>query len=124
RSDATQVLPALPVDPNPNGVVTSERVRGVEPTPVYAEPGGEPVAKLEPTTVLTTTVLPVFEQRGQWALVPIFARVGLPSEGVAGQAVAWVWTGADSTVETFRDDRAVRIDLSTGTLTVVDGDDE
>lgn len=124
RSDATQVLPALPVDPNPGGAVTSDRVRVVEPTPVYAEPGGAPVAKLEPTTVLTNTVLPVFEQRGGWVMVPVLARTGLPSDGIVGQAVGWVWAGVGAGVEVHENTTVIRIDLPTETLTVVDGDEE
>lgn len=124
RSDATAIIPAVPIDPDPSGGVTGELARVVHPTPVYAEPGGEPVALLDPTTVLSETVLPVFDRDGGWALVPVFARSGLPSEGVAGQAVGWIWVGEGSTVDTYRDDRVIRVDLSAGTLTVVDGGEE
>lgn len=124
RSDATAIIPDLPVDPNPDGEVTGERVRVVEPTPVYAEPGGEPVALLEPTTVLSETVLPVFDRDGRWVMVPVLARTGLPSDGVVGQAVGWVWAGVGAGVEVHEDTTVIRVDRRAETLTVVDGDEE
>lgn len=123
-SDAAAIIPAVPVDPDPSGDVTSERVRVVEPTPVFAEPGGSPVARLDPFTVVNETVVPVFDRDGGWVMVPLLARSGLPSDGVTGQAVGWVWAGPGVGVEVHEDTTAILVDLSAETLTVTDGDEE
>ena len=116
-SDATGVHVALPVDPDPSGDVGTERIRLSDAVVAYASPGGEPIGRLGEVTVWDWTTAPVFERRGEWVMVPVMARAGLPSGGVTGQAVVWLHTG-DPGIATYTDDRQVVVDLDAGTLTV------
>lgn len=118
---ANGVFTFLPTDPNPDADATDQRVMVVQDVAVYAEPGGEVVGYLSPTTYETQTILPVFEVDGDYGMVPVFARAGLPSDGVTGQAVAWVRLD-DPAVQVTTDDTSVVVDLSDLTVSIYDGD--
>ena len=120
-----ETIAALPVDPDPFGEITGIRATINTRVPVYAEPGGEAVGWLDPVTVTSPTVFPVFEVLEgdpDWLLVPVaLTRAGLPSAGVTGQVVAWVWE------DTFSDEITlaygqlqIEVDLSDRSLTVRD----
>lgn len=117
--DAEALIPALPVDPDPDGRALPEAVVVSERVAVYDAPGGNAVAVLDPVTVMTGTRLPIFEREGErWAMVPLFARAGTPGEGVTGQAVGWLDTSADG-VEVEDNGYAIRVDTAEYTVEVV-----
>lgn len=122
------VIPALPVDPDPAGDLTSERIRITSTVPVFASPdeGAVPVARIYPWDVdwarHDETAFPVLARDGDMVLVPVMARAGLVSEGVTGQAVGWVDTRSDG-VEVYEDDQVVVLDVDAQTVTILDGAD-
>ena len=124
-----ETIAALPVDPDPFGEITGIRATINTRVPVYAEPGGEALGWFDPVTVASPTVVPVFEVLEgdpDWLLVPVaLTRAGLPSDGVTGQVVGWIWDDKVSDevtialspwqIEVDLSDRAMRVrDLSTG----------
>lgn len=76
------VAPGAPRDPAPEQAPTNRVVRVHEPVPVFASPGGAPVAVvpaqqpigIAPDQTSTDTWLPVLEERPGWALVALPLR--------------------------------------------------
>lgn len=108
-SDSAAIIAGLVLDPHPNQPATDQRVRVLAPVPIYDGIEGAEVAYLDPVTVWTETTLPIFERAGDWGLVPVFARVGLPSQGVRGQATAWVYL-KDPRLETLASEYVISLD--------------
>lgn len=108
-ADAATVITGLVLDPHPDQPVTDERIKVLAPLPVYGAIAGTAVGYLDPLTVWTETTLPIFERSGDWGLVPVFARAGQPSQGVRGQATAWVYL-LDERLEILASDYVVTLD--------------
>lgn len=116
---ATQVysvIPELPIDPHPAGEVLPLMASAAAPqVPVFAAPGGQPVAHLPQAQAHDGTTLPVVEQHPHWVQVLLPARSGLPSGGVVGQTAGWL-RAADVTLS--ENPFVVTVGLSSGTISV------
>lgn len=121
NADAEAVIPSLPTDPTPGAPFSGEVLVVGEPTAVYDAAGGTPVGRLDALTYASPTRTPVLNREGDWVLVLVpWARAGLPSEGVTGAAVGWVWTG-DGGVEVVPEARLITVSLTEGTMALSDG---
>ncbi|QAY58567.1 murein L,D-transpeptidase [Microbacterium protaetiae] len=94
KVDVFAVIPALPVDDDPYGAFSGEVVRPVgDAAPVFADPGGEPVAVLPRDDPYDGTTVPVIEHRAGWVKVLLPGRAHTPSQGDAAQLTGWLRTG-------------------------------
>ncbi|MDZ8202681.1 murein L,D-transpeptidase [Microbacterium sp. SSW1-59] len=114
------VIPELPVDDDPLGDVVGVAARSVEErAPVFAEPGGEPVAALPRDYVYDGTVVPVIEQYDAWVRVMLVGRQAYPSSGDPAQLTGWMRT---QDVELTAQDAVVEVSLGDRTVDIVRGD--
>ncbi|MBI9114622.1 L,D-transpeptidase family protein [Sanguibacter suaedae] len=117
--DVYAVLPALPLDSDPQaptlGAVTPAGVSA----PVFSEPGSPPVAQLPAQQQHDGTVVPVIEQHEHWARVLLPARSGLPSEGVVAQPPGW---GRTTDVRDMTNAASVEVSLA-GEVRILAGDE-
>lgn len=112
------IVPDLPVDDQPAGpVLPLTATAATASIPVFAAPGGEPVAQLAQAQAHDGTALPVIEQHKHWVRVLLPARAGLPSAGVVGQTTGWLRV-ADVTLSD--NPFTVTVSLSAGTISVAE----
>ncbi|WP_194395700.1 L,D-transpeptidase [Microbacterium atlanticum] len=113
------VIPALPVDDDPFGVVLPEQAvaRGTG-APVWADPAGEPVAYLPREYLHDGTTVPVVQKQEHWVKVLLTGRQAVPSRGNPAQVTGWLRT-AD--VELAPTDASVVVSLSARTIDIVRG---
>lgn len=111
------VTPTAPYDPAPDRVPGGKVVHPAQVVPVFAAPGGEPVAAVPPQQPLGTpphqidsdTWLPVLDEQPGWALV------GLPSR--PNGSTAWLHLDTDA-VTVSRTPNVIMVDLARYELTL------
>ncbi|PSL36991.1 hypothetical protein CLV49_0594 [Labedella gwakjiensis] len=115
--DVFAVIPALPVDDDPEGGTTGEVARPVPAgAPVFAEPGEEPVAALPYSLPYEGSIVPIIERERHWVRVLLVGRSGLPSEGTSGQLTGWL-RAADVQISPL--DTTIEVSISAGTIDIV-----
>lgn len=85
-------LPQAPLDPAPQQAPVGVVVHPHRLVPIYATPGGPPIASLPPTQLVSDTWLPVIAERAGWV------QVLLPSR--PNGATGWLATTEQVTVAT------------------------
>src|SRR5690606_29645754 len=88
--------------------------------PIFAEPGGEPVAVLPREQQFDGVVVPLVQQEEHWIKVLLTGRQGVPPEGAPAQTAGWLRT-AD--VEITSNPYAVEVSLSEQTIDIVTGEE-
>lgn len=117
QTDVFAVLPALPVDSDPESAFTGFTARAaVDLVPVWADPLADPVAALPREYRYGGTIVPVVEKQDDWVRVLLTGRQSIPSAGDAGQLTGWLRT-AD--VELEAADTTVEVSLSSRTIDIV-----
>lgn len=115
------VVPGLSVDDDPFGVLTDVAARATgTAAPVFAEPGGAPVASLPRDSYYDGTVVPVIEQYDAWVKVMLVGRQAYPSGGNSGQLTGWLRT---QDVELTAQEAVIEVSLSDRTIDIVRGED-
>ena len=115
--DVFAVVPALPVDADPTGVLSGVTARAaVDTVPVFADPTGAPVAALPRDSFFDGTTVAVTEQQDHWAHVLLTGRATAPS---TGQLTGWV-RAQDVTFATVTS--TVDVDLTARTIDIVNAD--
>jgi len=118
--DVYAVIPALPVDDDPQGVMTGDTVRAAtDRIPVFADPTAEPVASLPRDYQFDGTTVPVVERQDHWVRVLLTGREAVPSAGNPAQLSGWLRT---QDVEFSRADATVEVGLTTRTIDIVHAD--
>ena len=118
--DVYAVIPALPVDDDPQGVMTGDTVRAAtDRIPVFADPTAEPVASLPRDYQFDGTTVPVVERQDHWVRVLLTGREAVPSAGNPAQLSGWLRT---QDVEFTRADATVEVGLTTRTIDIVHAD--
>jgi hypothetical protein len=118
--DVYAVVPELPVDDDPFGALTGELVRAVpDSIPVFAEPGGAPVASLPREHGFDGTTLPVIERLDHWVRVLLTGRQAMPSAGSPAQLTGWLRV-AD--LEFSEAAATVEVDIAARTIDLVHAD--
>lgn len=115
--DVRSVNPAMAVDDDPTGPVTSSLARPLGAgAPVFADPIGQPVGQLPRDHHYGGTTVPVVEAQVDWVKVLLPGRQGVPPEGNGGQTVGWL-RAAD--VELTTTAQYVEVHLQANTIDVV-----
>ncbi|KAA9087206.1 L,D-transpeptidase [Microbacterium radiodurans] len=115
--DVRSVNPAVPVDDDPTGVLSSSLARPLgSGAPVFAEPGGTPVGHLPRTHHYGGTTVPVVTAEEHWVKVLLPGRQGVPPQGDGGQTVGWLRV---SDVEITPTESYVEVRLSANTIDIV-----
>lgn len=115
--DVRSVNPAVPVDDDPMGPVTSSLARPLGAgAPVFADPTGQPVGHLPRDHHYGGTTVPVVEAQADWVKVLLPGRRGVPPEGNGGQTVGWLRV-AD--VELTTTPQYVEVHLAGNTIDIV-----
>lgn len=118
--DVYAVIPALPVDDDPQGVMTGDTVRAAtDRIPVFADPTAEPVASLPRDYQFDGTTVPVVERQDHWVRVLLTGREAVPSAGNPAQLSGWLRT---QDVEFTRADARVEVGLTSRTIDIVHAD--
>jgi hypothetical protein len=118
--DVYAVIPALPVDDDPQGAMTGDTVRAAtERIPVFADPTADPVASLPRDYQFDGTTVPVVERQEHWVRVLLTGREAVPSAGNPAQLSGWLRT---QDVEFTRADATVEVGLTTRTIDIVHAD--
>lgn len=118
--DVYAVIPALPVDDDPQGAMTGDTVRAAtDRIPVFADPTAEPVASLPRDYQFDGTTVPVVERQDHWVRVLLTGREAVPSAGNPAQLSGWLRT---QDVEFSRADATVEVGLTTRTIDIVHAD--
>jgi len=121
KVDVLAVIPALPLDDDRDGAFTGEVVHPVvDKAPVFADPGGTPVAYLPRDDPYDGTTVPVIDVRDGWVKVLLAGRQHTPSKGNAAQVAGWLRT-ADVSTETV--DARIEVDISDHRIDIVRGKD-
>jgi len=121
KVDVFALIPALHTDAHPSQKLSGEVVRPkADRAPVFASPGGEPVAYLPHTDPYGGTTVPVVERRDGWVKVLLVGRAHVPSHGDAGQLTGWL-RADDVTTRTLP--AQVEVDISKHRIDIVRGDD-
>ncbi|MDQ1128915.1 L,D-transpeptidase [Microbacterium sp. SORGH_AS_0888] len=116
-ADVFAVNPALPVDDDPRGAPTGLMAHpATDAIPVFAEPGGKPVAVLPAALTFGGTTVPVIRREDNWVRVMLSGRQGTPPEGNPAQLTGWL-RAADVVVQS--NDAHVEVNLSTRTIAIV-----
>jgi hypothetical protein len=115
--DVRSVNPAVPVDDDPMGPVTSSLARPLGAgAPVFADPTGQPVGHLPRDHHYGGTTVPVVEAQTDWVKVLLPGRQGVPPEGNGGQTVGWLRV-AD--LELTTTPQYVEVHLAANTIDIV-----
>lgn len=115
--DVRSVNPAIPVDDDPTGPLTSSQARPLGAgAPVFADPAGEPVGYLPREHHYGGTTVPVVVAETDWVKVLLPGRQGVPPEGNGGQTVGWL-RAAD--VELSITAEFVEVHLAANTIDIV-----
>lgn len=116
-ADVFALNPALPVDDDPRGAPTGLMVHPAsEAVPVFAAPGGAPVAVLPSALSFDGTTVPVIRREDNWVRVMLSGRQGAPPEGNPAQLTGWLRT---SDVVFEKNDAHVEVDLAARTIAIV-----
>lgn len=116
-ADVFTIIPALPVDDDPFGAPTGLLATpATAAIPVFAQPGGAPVAVLPADLRWGGSTLPVVARDGAWVRVLISGRQGTPPGGNPAQLTGWL-RAAD--VALTENDTHVEVSLSARTITIV-----
>lgn len=119
-ADVFTIIPALPVDDDPFGAPTGLLATPATAViPVFAQPGGAPVAVLPADLRWGGSTLPVVTSDGAWVRVLISGRQGTPPDGNPAQLTGWL-RAADVVIT--EDDTHVEVSLSARTITIVSAD--
>ena len=105
-------LRGVPADPRPFGLATGIVVHPRSAQPVYAAPGGAPIAALPARELGSQTWLPVIQDRPGWD------QVLLPSR--PNHASGWISTQDDQALRTAETAYVIRVDLAARRVTVLD----
>lgn len=115
--DVRSVNPAVPVDDDPMGSVTSLLARPLGAgAPVFADPTAQPVGQLPRDHHYGGTTVPVVQAQADWVKVLLPGRQGVPPEGDGGQTVGWL-RSAD--VELTTTAQYVEVHLAANTIDIV-----
>ena len=108
------------VDDDPFGRLTGVAARAAgAAVPVFAEPGGAPVASLPRDYYYDGTVVPVIEQHDAWVKVMLVGRQAYPSGRNSGQLTGWLRT---QDVEFTAQEAVVEVSLGDRTIDIVRGE--
>lgn len=89
--DVFAVIPGLPTDDDPFGALTGGAARPLPAgAPVFADPGGEPVAFLPRDLEFDGTTAPIIERAQNWVRVLLVGRQAFPSQGDPSQVTGWL----------------------------------
>ncbi|WP_029149961.1 L,D-transpeptidase [Microbacterium indicum] len=115
-TEVFSVIPGLPTDDDPFGDPTGLVAQASgDAAPVFAEPGGDPVAVLPREQRYGGTTVPVVERQEHWLKVLVAGRQGLPGSGDPSQAIGWVRAGDVAVTENAH---RVDVDLAAGTIAI------
>lgn len=116
-ADVFAVIPALPVDDEPDGGTTGDVAQPLAAgAPVFAEPGQEPVAALPRELPYEGSIVPIIEREEHWVRVLLVGRSGLPSQGTSGQLTGWL-RAADVEISSL--DTTIEVSISARTIDIV-----
>jgi hypothetical protein len=118
-ADVFTLIPALPVDDDPFGAPTGLLATPASATiPVFAEPGGAPVAALPAQLRWGGSTVPVVTKHENWVRVLLSGRQGTPPGGNPAQLTGWLRA---SDVVLAPADAHIEVSLSARTVTIVSG---
>ncbi|QIG40945.1 L,D-transpeptidase [Microbacterium sp. 4R-513] len=115
-SDVFAVIPSVPVDDAPYAPFVGETATPRDwAAPVFADPLGQPVARLLRDFVYGGATVPVVERQANWVKVLLTGRQAVPSEGDPGQVTGWL-RAQDVTLAPI--DTMVEVSISARTVDV------
>lgn len=112
------VNPAVPLDDAPDAATTGLVAQAKGAAPVFAEPGGEPVAVLPREQQHGGVVVPIVAREEHWVQVLLAGRQGVPPEGSSAQTAGWLRV---TDVDIVENPHVVEVSLSAGTIDIVTG---